>query len=118
MSDIDTTVTTRRAAGRMTRTRAAGVMLTVYRWSLAVFLAAGIVQIFLAGFGAFRLAPAPGQRPRARSAPDARLRKGGMAIIILILTLIARAGPRAVVGAVLLVFMISWPLELGRTRAS
>ena len=30
-------------------------MFKVYRWGLLVFLASGVVQIFLAGLGAFRL---------------------------------------------------------------
>ncbi len=65
-------------------------MLTVYRWGLVVFLAAGVVQIFLAGLGAFRLLHGAGD-----SALDPHRTLGfvmaGMAIVILILTLIARA---------------------------
>ena len=66
-------------------------MLTVYRWGLVVFLAAGVVQIFLAGLGAFRLLHGAGD-----AALDPHRTLGfvmaGMAIVILILTLIARAG--------------------------
>jgi hypothetical protein len=107
MSDSDTTVRSEQGADGATRARPAGVMLTVYRWSLAVFLAAGVAQIFLAGLGAFRLLHGAGD-----AALDPHRMLGfvmaGMAIIILILTLIARTGARAIAGAVLLVLMTSF----------
>ena len=81
-----------------------GRALTVYRWTLATFLVAGVVQIFLAGLGAFKLLHGAGD-----SALDPHRTLGyalaGAAIVILIVTLIVRPGTRAIVGAVLLVLM-------------
>jgi hypothetical protein len=107
MSENNTRVTSEQDTGGIPKTAPAGVMLQVYRWGLVVFLTAGVVQIFLAGLGAFRLLHGAGD-----SALDPHRALGfvmaGMAIVILILTLIARAGGRAIVGAVLLVFMTSF----------
>jgi Family of unknown function (DUF6220) len=104
MNDNNTSVTSEHYVGPGRQTRPGGVMLTVYRWALLVFLAAGVVQIFLAGLGAFKLLHGAGD---AALDPHRALgfAMAGAAIIILILTLIARAGGRAVVGAVLLVLM-------------
>jgi len=81
-----------------------GRALAVYRWTLATFLVAGVVQIFLAGLGAFKLLHGAGD-----SALDPHRTLGyalaGAAIVILIVTLIVRPGTRAIVGAVLLVLM-------------
>ncbi len=88
------------------RTGPRGGALAVYRWSLAVFLAAGVVQIFLAGLGAFKLLHGAGD-PALDPHRTLGFIMAGMAIVILILTLIARPGARAVVGAVLLVLMTS-----------
>jgi Family of unknown function (DUF6220) len=107
MNEPNTTVRSEQNVGGAPPTSPGGVMLKVYRWGLLVFLAAGVVQIFLAGLGAFRLLHGAGD-----SALDPHRTLGfimaGMAIVILILTLIARAGARAIVGAVLLVFMTSF----------
>jgi Family of unknown function (DUF6220) len=107
MSESNMRVTSAHNVGDTPKSTPGGVMLQVYRWGLLVFLAAGVVQIFLAGLGAFRLLHGAGG-----SALDPHRTLGfimaGMAIVILILTLIARAGARAIVGAVLLVFMTSF----------
>jgi hypothetical protein len=84
-----------------------GRALAVYRWALAVFLAAGVVQIFLAGLGTFKLLHGAGD-PAMGPHRMLGFAMAGAAIIILILTLIARPGTRAVVGAVLLVLMTSF----------
>ena len=84
-----------------------GRALAVYRWALAVFLAAGVVQIFLAGLGTFKLLHGAGD-PAMDPHRMLGFAMAGAAIIILILTLIARPGTRAVVGAVLLVLMSSF----------
>jgi hypothetical protein len=55
MSESNTAVTGGQEPGAARRTRPAGVALAAYRWGLLVFLAAGVVQIFLAGLGTFRL---------------------------------------------------------------
>jgi len=86
-------------------------MLAVFRWGLLVFLAAGVVQIFLAGLGAFRLLHGAGD-----SALDPHRTLGfamaGMAIVLLILALIARAGIRVISGLVLLVILTSFVQSL------
>lgn len=82
-------------------------MVQFYRWGLLVFLAAGVVQVFLAGLGAFRLLHGAGD-PALDPHRMLGFAMAGMAIIILILTLIARAGARAIAGAVLLVFLTSF----------
>jgi hypothetical protein len=83
------------------------VMMATYRWGLLVFLAAGVVQIFLAGLGAFRLLHGAGD-PALDPHRTLGFAMAGMAIIILILTLIARPGAQAIVGAALLVLMTSF----------
>jgi len=107
MSDSDTTVTSGQSAGGAANTRPAGVMLKVYQRGLLVFLAAGVVQIFLAGLGAFRLLHGAGD-PALDPHRMLGFVMAGMAIIILILTLIARAEARAIAGAVLLVFLTAF----------
>jgi hypothetical protein len=103
MNEGNTTVTSEQGVCGA-RAKPAGVMYKVYRWGLLVFFAAGVVQIFLAGLGAFRLLHGAGD---AALDPHRLLGfvMGPMTIVILILTLIARAGTRAIAGAVLLVFM-------------
>ena len=104
MNENDASVTSEHGAGAAAKARPGGVMLTVYRWALLVFLAAGVVQIFLAGLGAFKLLHGAGD---AALDPHRTLgfAMAGAAIIILLLTLIARPGARAIVGAALLVLM-------------
>ena len=76
MSENNTSVTSEHDVdAAAAKARPGGVMLTVYRWTLLVFLAAGVVQIFLAGLGAFKLLHGA-RRPGAGSAPDAGLRDG------------------------------------------
>lgn len=71
---------------------------TGYRWLLLAFLVLGAVQIFLAGLGAFRL-DNTGVSGDTAFAPHRAVgfTMGGVALVILILTLIARPGTRAVV---------------------
>jgi len=104
MSGSNTTTDNRADARRRGGTRQPGLAIAIYRWSLAVFLAAGVVQIFLAGLGAFKLLHGAGD---AALDPHRTLgyAMAGMAIVILIVTLIARPGTRAIIGAVLLVLM-------------
>jgi len=78
--------------------------LAAYRWLLLGFLLLGAVQIFLAGLGAFKLLHGAGD-PALDPHRMLGFAMAGAAIIILILTLIARPGARAIVGAVLLVLM-------------
>jgi len=105
-SKSNTAVSGEQDVSAASRTGPGGVALAVYRWGLLVFLAAGVVQIFLAGLGTFRLLHGAGD-----SAFDPHRMLGfamaGIAIIMLILTLIARPGARAIVGAVLLVLLTS-----------
>jgi hypothetical protein len=107
MSESNTTVTSGEDIGGTPQTKSAGVILRVYRWGLLVFLTAGMVQIFLAGLGAFKLLHGAGD-PALDPHRMLGFVMAGMAIVILILTLIARAGARAIAGAALLVFMTSF----------
>ena len=76
---------------------AGGPLLAVYRWALTLFLVAGALQIFLAGFGAFH----------GGFAAHRGLGFGmaGLAVIILVLALVARVGRRDVVLALVLVLL-------------
>src|ERR1700722_20916255 len=71
---------------------------TGYRWLLLAFLVLGAIQIFLAGLGAFRIDNL-GVSGDTAFAPHRAVgfAMGGVALVILILALIARAGTRAVV---------------------
>ena len=87
-----------------------------YRWLLIAFLVAGAVQIFLAGFGVFHL-HAYGLDATAGDAaltPHRTLgfAMGGIAIVILALALLARAGRPAITLAVLLVALTSFVQSL------
>jgi hypothetical protein len=111
MSESNTAVTGDHQVGAASRTGARGIAYTIYRWALLVFLAAGVVQIFLAGLGAFKLVHGAGE-----SALDPHrtlgFTMGGIAAIILILALIARPGTRAIVGAALLVLLTGFVQSL------
>ena len=77
--------------------RPAGPLLVVYRWALTVFLVAGAVQIFLAGFGAFH----------GGFAAHRGLGFGlaGLSLVIVVLALLARVGRRDVILAVVLLVL-------------
>jgi hypothetical protein len=77
--------------------------LVAYRWLLLGFLLLGAVQIFLAGLGAFRL-DNTGVSGDTAFAPHRAVgfAMAGVALVILILALIARAGTRAAVLAAVL----------------
>jgi hypothetical protein len=107
MSESNTAVTGEQDVNAASRTGPKGVMLAIYRWGLLVFLAAGVIQIFLAGLGTFRLLHGAGD-PALDPHRMLGFVMAGMAIVILILTLIARPGARAILGAVLLVLMTSF----------
>jgi hypothetical protein len=72
--------------------------LAAYRWLLLGFLLLGAVQIFLAGLGAFRL-DNTGVSGDTAFAPHRAVgfTMAGVALVILILALVARAGTRAAV---------------------
>ena len=74
-----------------------------YRWVLLAFLLAGVVQIFLAGLGAFRLQDQAGAGDSA-FAPHRALgfSMGVIALVILVLAVIARPGARAIAGSAVL----------------
>lgn len=77
-----------------------------YRWTLLVFLLAGVAQIFLAGLGAFRLQDQAGAGDSA-FAPHRALgfSMGVIALVILVLAVIARPGARAITGSAVLVLL-------------
>jgi hypothetical protein len=89
---------------------------TGYRWLLIVFLVAGAVQIFLAGFGVFHLHAYGLDATAGDSAltPHRTLgfAMGGVAILILVAALLARAGRQAITLAVLLVALTSFVQSL------
>ena len=70
-----------------------------YRWLLLLFLVAGVVQIFLAGFGVFHLHAYGLDAPAGDSALDPHRMlgsvMGGIAVLILVLAIVARPGARA-----------------------
>jgi hypothetical protein len=111
MNESNTTATGEPEVSAENKAGSRRLAMSVYRWSLLVFLAAGVVQIFLAGLGAFRLLHGDGD-----SALDPHrtlgFTMGGMALIVLILALIARAGVRAISLAVLLVVLTSFMQSL------
>ena len=75
-----------------TTRRPAGPLAVVYRAVLTVFLLAGAVQIFLAGWGAFR---------HGFGAHELLgFGMGGLSVVILLLAVLARVGTRDVVLAV------------------
>ena len=88
--------------GSLRRSASAG-----YRWLLLVFVVAGVVQIFLAGFGVFHLHSYGLDAPAGDSALDPHrtlgFAMGGVAILILVLALAARPGGRAIAGVAVLV---------------
>ena len=81
-----------------------------YQWLLLVFLLAGVVQIFLAGLGVFRLED-QGLAAAGDSAFAPHRTLGftiaGIALLILVLALIARPGVRAIIGSAVLVVLTS-----------
>ena len=79
-----------------------------YQWTLLAFLLAGVVQIFLAGLGAFRLQDQAGAGDSA-FAPHRALgfSMGVVALLILVLVVIARPGARAIAGSAVLVLLTS-----------
>lgn len=111
MSESNTAITGEQDVSAAGRTGSRGIAHTIYRWALLVFLAAGVVQIFLAGLGAFKLVHGADESVLD---PHRTLgfAMGGIAAIILILALIARPGARAIVGAVLLVLLTSFVQSL------
>jgi hypothetical protein len=81
-----------------------------YRWVLLAFLLIGVVQIFLAGLGVFRL---QGQGLAAGGdtafAPHRALgfTMADVAVVILVLALMARPGPRVLILSAVLVLLTS-----------
>ena len=81
-----------------------------YQWALLAFLLAGVVQIFLAGLGVFSL-----QDQGLAAAGDSAFAPhrtlgfamGGIALVILVLAVIARAGAGAIAGSAALVLLTS-----------
>src|SRR3954452_2308765 len=84
-------------APRSAPTRPGGPVLPVYRAVLALFLLAGVVQIFLAGFGTW----GGGIEPHRILG----FAMAGLAVLVVVLALVARAGTRDVVLAVVLVLL-------------
>jgi len=102
MTDARTVVAGAAEAGGSRRRAHAG-----YRWLLVLFLVAGAVQIFLAGFGVFHLHAYGLDATAGDSALTPHRVLGnvmaGIAVVIAVLALLARAGRQAITLAVLLV---------------
>ncbi len=75
-------------------------------WGLRLFLIAGVVQIFLAGFGAFDI---NGQKLADATSFDAHrvlgFAMGAAAIILLVLAAVARASGRTIILSVVLALL-------------
>ena len=82
-----------------------------YRWLLLGFLLLGVAQIFLAGLGVFSLQDQTlgGAGGDTAFAPHRAVgfSMAGVAVLILLLALLARAGARAITGAAVLVVLTS-----------
>jgi len=73
-----------------------------YHWGLGVFLACGAVQVFLAGLGVFSSTGDPGIDPHRWFG----LALAGVALAVVILAAVARAGARAIVLSVLIFLLV------------
>ena len=104
-NEAATTGQEKATAGRPTALRS--VAVRGYRWLLLAFLLLGVAQIFLAGLGVFRLQDQTlgGSGGDAAFAPHRAVgfSMAGVALLILLLALLARAGARAITGAAVLV---------------
>ena len=85
--------------------------MLVFHWALAAFLLLGAVQIFLAGLGAFRT-EAVGADSAFAPHRAFGFALGGVALVILVLALVARAGRAAVAGAAALVVLTGFAQSL------
>jgi hypothetical protein len=92
--------TTAPAPGR-SRTPASAAY-RVYHWALGLFLLLGAVQIFLAGLGVFSSAGDPGFEPHRLNG----FAMSGVALVVVVLAAVARAGPRHIAAAVVLLLLV------------
>ena len=75
--------------------------MTVFHWALAAFLLLGAVQIFLAGLGIFSVFQ--GTHHAFDAHKTVGFVMGGVAVVILVAALAARAGRAAIIGSAILV---------------
>jgi hypothetical protein len=92
--------TTTPAPGR-SRTPASAAY-RAYHWALGLFLLLGAVQIFLAGLGAFSAGGGPGFEPHRLNGYI----MSGVALVIVVLAVVARAGARHIAAAVVLLLLV------------
>jgi Family of unknown function (DUF6220) len=92
---------TTQAASAGTRSGSPGVY-RAYHYALGVFLVCGAVQIFLAGLGVFSGSGDPGIDPHRYFA----LVLAGIALVIVVLAAVARAGVRAIVISVVIFLLV------------
>ncbi len=85
--------------------------MLVFHWALAAFLLLLAVQIFLAGLGAFRT-EAVGADSAFAPHRAFGFALGGVALVILVLALVARAGRAAVAGAAAMVVLTDFAQSL------
>ena len=80
--------------------------MLVFHWALAVFLLLLAVQIFLAGLGAFRTATVGADSAFAAHRAFG-FALGAVALVILVLALVAKAGRAAIIGSAAIVVLIN-----------
>ena len=111
MIDVPTTSAGDTEVGRPRRRAHAG-----YRWLLILFLVAGAVQIFLAGFGVFHLHAYGLDATAGDSALQPHRVLGvvmaGIALLIVAFSLVARPGARAIGLSVVLLALTSFAQSL------
>jgi hypothetical protein len=87
------------------RTSTAGAY-RAYHWALGVFLVCGAVQVFLAGLGVFSQSGDPGIDPHRFFA----LVLAAVALVVVVLAAVARAGAR-IIGLCVLLFLLVFLLQ-------
>jgi hypothetical protein len=92
--------TTAPAPGRSRSPAAAAYQ--AYHWALGLFLLLGVVQIFLAGVGAFSAGGGPGFEPHRLTG----FVMSGVALVVVVLAVVARAGSRHIAASVVVLLLV------------
>jgi hypothetical protein len=81
---------------------AASAAYQAYHWALGLFLLLSLVQIFLAGVGAFSPGGDPGFEPHRLNG----FIMSGVAVVVVVLAVVARAGSRHIAAAVVVLLLV------------